>query len=72
MTAMGRRVEDLERRGGLPGVALDLPALRREHEDRTHWLARNLARSPQTDWTVIAEGARRLLGDDSQAAQSMR
>ncbi|MEV4638651.1 DUF5984 family protein [Actinoplanes sp. NPDC049548] len=67
MTAMRQRVEELERRGGRPGVEIDLPGLRREHEDRTQWLARNLARSPKTDWDVIAEGARPLLGDAHRA-----
>ena len=63
MEAMGKRVEDLELRGGIPGVDLDLAQLRREHEDRQHWLARNLDRSPETDWNVVRQGARLLLGD---------
>jgi hypothetical protein len=67
MTAMGRRVEELQRRSGLPGVDLNLAGLRREHEDRAHWLARNLHRSPKTDWDAVRLGARRLLGDDQQA-----
>jgi hypothetical protein len=50
MAAMRHRVEKLERRGGLPGVDLDPAWLRRDHEDRTHWLARNLDRRPETDW----------------------
>jgi hypothetical protein len=41
MVAMGRRVEELERRGGLPGVSLDLTWLRKEHEDRRCWQAKN-------------------------------
>jgi hypothetical protein len=53
MTAMRQRVEELERRGGLPGMDLDLGQLRREHEDRACWLARNLDRSPKTDWTAV-------------------
>jgi len=63
MDAMGKRVEDLEHRGGLPGVDLDLAHLRREHEDRRHWLAKYLDRSPTTDWNVVRQGARLLLGD---------
>lgn len=63
MDTMGQRVEVLERRGGLPGVDLDLVHLRREHEDRRHWLARNLDRSLKTDWNVVRQGARLLLGD---------
>jgi hypothetical protein len=66
MTAMRQRVEELERRGGLPGVDLDLAGLRREHEDRACWLARNLDRSPTTDWDAVRQGARRLLGDARQ------
>ncbi|WP_431884035.1 DUF5984 family protein [Micromonospora gifhornensis] len=63
MDAMGQRVEDLEHRGGLPGVNIDLVDLRREHEDRRHWLARNLDRAPKTDWNAVRQGARLLLGD---------
>lgn len=65
MTAMRHRVEELERRGGLPGVDLDLGGLRREHDDRTQWLARNLDRSPKTDWDAVRRGARLLLGEPS-------
>lgn len=67
MTAMGHRVEELERRGGLPGVDLDLGGLRRDHQDRGRWLARNLARSPQTDWNAVRQGARQLLANAQQA-----
>ncbi|MGC4894538.1 DUF5984 family protein [Micromonospora sp. DT31] len=63
MDAMGQRVAELDCRGGLPGVDLDLAHLRHEHEDRQHWLARNLDRSPETDWNVVRQGARLLLGD---------
>jgi hypothetical protein len=59
MTAMRQRVEQLERRGRLPGVDLNLGGLRREHADRERWLARNLARSPKTDWDAVRQGARR-------------
>lgn len=62
MAAMRQRVEELERGGGPPGVNLDLALVRREHEDRTRWLARNLERSPDTNWDVVRQGARRLLG----------
>lgn len=68
MTAMLQRVEELERRGGLPGVDLDLAGLRREHEDRAHWLAKNLDRTPKTDWDAVRQGAHRLLGDPHQAS----
>ncbi|WP_422741156.1 DUF5984 family protein [Micromonospora sp. WMMD754] len=61
MDAMGQRVEELERRGGLPGVDLDPVQLRREHEDRRHWLSRNLDRPPTTDWAAVRRGARLLL-----------
>ncbi|MGW3783490.1 DUF5984 family protein [Micromonospora chokoriensis] len=63
MTMMGQRIEELARRGGLPGVDLDLVQLRRDHEDRRHWLARNLDRSPETDWNAVRRGARQLLTD---------
>lgn len=62
MAAMEQRVAELERRGGLPGVSLDVPWLRREHEDRAQWLARNLDRTPETDWEAVRQGARVLLG----------
>ncbi|MEV4763068.1 DUF5984 family protein [Micromonospora chokoriensis] len=67
MNMMGQRIEELERRGGLPGVDLDLVQLRREHEDRRHWLARNLDRSPETDWNAVRRGARQLLVDGQRA-----
>ncbi|WP_223884663.1 DUF5984 family protein [Micromonospora craniellae] len=41
--------------------------MRREHEDRRHWLAKNLDRSPKTDWRFIRHGARLLLGDVQRA-----
>jgi len=66
MTAMRQRIEELERRGGLPDVDVDLAGLRREHEDRAHWLARSLDRSPGTDWKEVREGARLLLADSLQ------
>ncbi|SNT64358.1 hypothetical protein SAMN05421812_1173 [Asanoa hainanensis] len=62
MAAMTQRVEELEHRGGLAGVDLDLVAVRREHEDRRQWLAKNLDRSPKTDWDAVRQGARLLLG----------
>jgi hypothetical protein len=46
MAAMEQRIEELERRGGLPGAEIDLAGLRHEHEDRSHRLARNLGRAP--------------------------
>ncbi len=62
MSAMRQRIEELEGRGGLPGVAVDMVELRREHEDRGRWLAKNLDRSPVTDWQAVRQGARTLLG----------
>jgi hypothetical protein len=61
IAAMEQRVGELERRGGLPGVELDLAGLRREHEDRSRRLARTLARTPATDWDGVREGVRHLL-----------
>ncbi|SNY66367.1 hypothetical protein SAMN05421748_13019 [Paractinoplanes atraurantiacus] len=58
MAAMRKRIQEIERRGGLPGVEIDLAGLEREHEDRTRWLRLNLARSIETDWAAITRGAR--------------
>ncbi len=65
--AMRRRVEELERRGGLPGVHIDLAGLRKEHELRARSLAESLTRSPATDWATVREGARLLLGEPRPA-----
>jgi len=62
------RVLQRERRGGLPGVDLDLAGLRREHEDRAHWLAKNLDRTPKTDWHAVRHGADRLLSEPHRAS----
>jgi hypothetical protein len=66
MTAMRQRIEELDRRGGLPGVEVDLAELRRDHDNRARWRARNLDRTPTTDWHTIRHGARHLLGDAVQ------
>jgi len=63
MATMRQRVDELQRRGGLPGVDLDLASLRREHDDRAGWLASNLDRSRKTDWDAVREGAQQLLGN---------
>ena len=63
ITAMRHRVDELERRGGLPGADIDLAGLRREHEDRAGWLAQRLAQTPATDWDAVRRGAGELLGD---------
>ncbi|MFI9643123.1 DUF5984 family protein [Micromonospora sp. NPDC051925] len=55
--------DSLERCGRLPRVDLDLVQLRREHEERRHSLAKNLCRSPQTDWNTVRQGAHLLLGE---------
>ncbi len=68
MTAMRQRIEELQRRGGLPGVDLDLAGLCREHEDRAQWLAKNLERTPETDWDTVRQGAGRLLDDPPQTS----
>jgi hypothetical protein len=72
MTAMRQRIEELDRldrRGGLPGVQVDLTDLRREHEDRVRWQTRNLDRTPETDWDTVRRGARHLLGDAAQISR---
>lgn len=63
IATMRQRVEELERRGGLPGIDIDLPGLRREHDIRARGLSRSLDRTPNTDWGAVREGAGRLLGD---------
>lgn len=70
IAAMAERVGELERRGGLPGVGIDLARLRREHDDQAHWLQRHLSRSPATDWAVIRAGAAELLGHAPPAGAS--
>lgn len=67
MAAMLHRVEELEHRSGLPCVELDLGLLRREHQDRTHWLANNLDRAPETDWDAVRHGAFHLLNEPPPA-----
>jgi hypothetical protein len=62
MAAMRQRIEELESRGGLPGVAIDIAGLRWEQTLREGHLAKCLARSPKTDWAAIGQGARHLLG----------
>ncbi|WP_255500586.1 DUF5984 family protein [Micromonospora sp. Llam0] len=52
MVAMDKQVSELERRGSLPGVELDLVALRNEHRQRTTWLAHALDRTPATSQPV--------------------
>jgi len=66
MTAMRQRIEELDRRGGLPGIELDHDELRRDHHYRARWRARNLDRTPTTDWDAVRHGARHLLGDAAQ------
>ncbi|WP_433728555.1 DUF5984 family protein [Actinoplanes sp. CA-051413] len=63
MTAMHQRIQELRRRGGPPGVDLDLDTLQQEHQDRAQWLTRNLGRTPATDWAAVRQGARHLVGD---------
>ncbi|GIF42595.1 DUF5984 family protein [Actinoplanes xinjiangensis] len=62
ITAMRERVEELERRGGLPGVDLDLAGLRKEQQNRAGWLRHHLDRTPDTDWAAIRQGVATLLG----------
>ncbi|MGW4945335.1 DUF5984 family protein [Actinoplanes sp. NPDC004185] len=62
MTAMHQRIQELRRRGGPPGVDLDLDTLSQEHQDRAQWLTRALDRTPATDWAAVRQGARHLVG----------
>jgi hypothetical protein len=58
--------------GPHPYVDYYLARLWEEHEDRAHWLARSLDRSPATDWDIVRQGARLLaaggLQDDASTA----
>lgn len=62
MAAMDERISQLERSGPPPGVRLDIPALRAEHQDRTLWLQRARTRRPETNWPEVRAGAAILLG----------
>lgn len=61
LAAMEDRVTTLETTGPPPGVAIDLPHLRREQQDRATWLSRALGRTCDTDWAAVRAGARLLL-----------
>ncbi|MEU4619620.1 DUF5984 family protein [Actinoplanes sp. NPDC023801] len=67
LAAMRQRIEELEDRGGIPGVEIDLPGLRHQQDQRTRWLTRNLDRRLNTDWNAVRKGAGILLGTDSHA-----
>ena len=60
IAAMEHRVTELERTGPPPGIDLDLPALRSEHELRATFHHRALSRTPATDWPTIRSGAATL------------
>jgi len=59
MAAMQARITDVEA-SPPPGVALDLGDLRRDHADRTTWLARALSSTRTTDWDAVRAGAVQL------------
>ncbi len=62
MATMDRRIEELEARGGLPGVELDLRELRREHHARAGRLStHHLSEPVSTDWAAVRLGARMLM-----------
>lgn len=69
LTAMAARIDELEQRGPVPGIALGLAQLRREHQDRTTWLARARNRAPHTDWDAVRLGVRILLPDGPARAR---
>lgn len=63
MAAMRARVDDVCGRGGIPGVEIDVEALRREHEQRAACVTPELLGGvPDTDWAAVRRGARTLLG----------
>jgi hypothetical protein len=45
-----------------PGVAIDLPLLRSEQQDRARWRSMALARIPRTDWSDLHAAAQDRLG----------
>ena len=57
LTAMGERVQSLQRSGGLAGVHIDLEQLAMEQRDRSTWLESALLKTRTEDW----EAARQLL-----------
>jgi len=56
IAAMGEGVAELERNGPPAGVELDLKQLRREHEQRSRWLANRLAEPRSVDWDTVRAG----------------
>ncbi|MFF1821019.1 DUF5984 family protein [Kribbella sp. NPDC058245] len=60
MAAMESRITDVEATPPL-GVDIDLPNLRREHQDRAQWLTRARSRTQTTDWNAVRTGATQLL-----------
>ncbi|MFC8078740.1 DUF5984 family protein [Streptomyces sp. NPDC057307] len=61
LAAMEARVTTLEATGPPPGVAIDLPHLRHEQQDRATWLRRALERACETDWAAVRAGVRLLV-----------
>ena len=57
LTAMGERVQSLQRSGGLAGVHIDLDQLAGEQRNRSTWLESALLKTRTEDW----EAARQLL-----------
>ncbi|WP_043651148.1 DUF5984 family protein [Nocardia thailandica] len=58
--AMRDRIEQVAAVGTAPDVDLDLPALRREHEQRRTWLSRATSRRERTDWAAVRAGVATL------------
>lgn len=63
--AMAERVQAVIAAGGLQGIAIDLPHLAREQQDRSTWLASALnpggTRRPEaTDWAAVREHLARI------------
>ena len=61
ISAMGRRVDLLERHGGRAGVHVDLPGLRHEHQERAHRIRTPQPEAPTPDWEVVRQGVQQLL-----------
>jgi hypothetical protein len=60
MMAMADRVEAIARTGPPSDVYLDINQLRAEHAQRSTWCERRLARTSETDWSVVRAGVRQL------------
>lgn len=61
MAAMDDRVAQVEAGGAPAGSRIDIPGLRREHDERARWLRESSSRISASDWAAIRVEVRRLL-----------